>query len=108
MKIILKTALASMLMLFSTMGTFAEPLTYALKVDGLACPFCTFGIEKQLGKINGVDKLSTDLDSGVVLMTMKNGVLLNKTKAEQAVEQAGFTLRGFDKIKTPSPKTNEK
>ncbi|VAV99263.1 hypothetical protein MNBD_ALPHA02-1478 [hydrothermal vent metagenome] len=108
MRIIPKTALIFILMLFSTMGAFAEPLTYALKVDGLACPFCTFGIEKQLGKIDGVSKLTTDLDSGVVLMTMKDGILLDKTKAEQAVEQAGFTLRGLEQVKTPASNAIEK
>ena len=50
------------------MGTaFAEERTlYTLQADGLACPFCAYGVEKQLSRIDGVDTVSTDIESGTV------------------------------------------
>lgn len=99
-KILQRTGLALALMLFSAVTAIAETKTYALQVDGLACPFCAFGIEKQLSKMDGVDKVTTDIKAGVVLLTMKDGVLLDNAAAEKAVERAGFTLEGIEQVQT--------
>ncbi len=97
-KILQKTGLALALMLVTAMAASAEPQTYKLQVDGLACPFCAYGIEKQLSAIEGVEELGTDIAAGVILVTMKDGVLLDETAAEQAVERAGFTLHDLEQI----------
>ncbi|MGN2393298.1 heavy-metal-associated domain-containing protein, partial [Pelomicrobium sp. G1] len=34
--------------------------SYWLQVDGLACPFCAYGIEKKLRALDGVDKVKVD------------------------------------------------
>ncbi len=76
----------------------AEPATiYSLKADGLSCPFCAYGIEKQLGNIAGVESVSTDIKSGTVTVSMEAGASLNESEAKRAVEKAGFTLRSFKK-----------
>lgn len=107
MKIMSRFGLSLILMLFTAMAALAEAQTYALQVDGLACPFCAFGIEKQLHKIDGVDELDTDIKAGVVLLTMKDGVLLDETAARQAVERAGFTLRGLEQVLPSRQDTGE-
>jgi len=99
MKILKRSGLAAMLILLGTVTALAEPQSYSLKVDGLACPFCAFGIEKQLSKIDGVGDLKTDVKAGVVRLTMKDGSLLDKAEAKQAVDRAGFTLRGIEKVR---------
>jgi len=105
-KILQKTGLTLALMLFASTA-FAEPQTYKLQVDGLACPFCAFGIEKKLSEIEGVDQLDTDIKAGVILLTMKDGVLLDETAAKKAVDQAGFTLRGLEQVQTSTQATVE-
>jgi copper chaperone CopZ len=70
---------------------------YTLKADGLACPFCAYGIEKQISKIESVEKVETDIKAGAVVVTMKEGASLNEAQAREAVEAAGFTLRGFER-----------
>jgi len=75
----------------------AETATYTIGVDGLSCPFCAYGIEKQLGRIDGVGSISTDIESGTVTVTMKDGATMEKPTATRAVEDAGFTLRSFGK-----------
>ena len=97
-KILQKTGLTLALMLFTAVAASAEPQTYKLQVDGLACPFCAYGIEKQLSAIEGVEELDTDIAASVILLTMKDGDLLDETAAEQAVERAGFTLHGFEHV----------
>lgn len=68
---------------------------YTLQVDGLACPFCAYGIEKQLGKLEGVEAVETDVKSGTVTITMEEGATLDEADAERAVDRAGFTMRDF-------------
>lgn len=70
---------------------------YTLQVDGLACPFCAYGVEKQLGRIDGVDSVETDIKAGLVVVTMKPGAALDEADAKRAVDAAGFTLRDFKK-----------
>ncbi len=69
--------------------------TYSLGVDGLACPFCAYGIEKKLSAIDGVEKMEVDIRSGQVIVTMTEGASLSEDRARQAVNDAGFTLRAF-------------
>ena len=68
---------------------------YEIKADGLACPFCAYGIEKQLSAIEGVAMVETDIKFGTVTVTMKNSATLDKDAALKAVKAAGFTMRGF-------------
>ncbi len=68
---------------------------YSLQVDGLACPFCAYGIEKKLSTIDGVEKIDVDIKEGQVIVTMADGASLSEERAGQAVTEAGFTLRAF-------------
>jgi len=77
-------------------GVFADPLTYRLRVDGLACPFCAYGIEKKLGALEGVRSVETNIKDGVVIVTMKDGATLDETTAKKAVKEAGFSLRKLE------------
>jgi mercuric ion binding protein len=71
---------------------------YSLQVDGLACPFCAYGIEKKLSAVDGVEKIDVDIKERQVIVTMADGTSLSEQRARQAVLEAGFTLRAF----TPS------
>ena len=81
-------------MVLST-AAFAGGNQYALAVDGLACPFCAYGIEKRLSAIEGVESVETDVKSGQVVVTLAEGKTLSEEVARQAVEDAGFTLRSL-------------
>ncbi len=70
---------------------------YTLQADGLACPFCAYGIEKQLSAIEGVVTVETDIKLGTVTVTMQPGSSLAEDAARKAVEAAGFTMRGFSR-----------
>lgn len=74
---------------------------YALEVKGLACPFCAYGIEKRLYKVEGVEDVSVDLASGRVVVTVKEGVTFTREKAGKAVDEAGFSLDSFERIEPP-------
>lgn len=83
-------------------SAMAAPSAYQLQVDGLACPFCAYGLEKKLGEVNGVESLKTNVRDGTVTVTMKDGVPLDEASARKVVKEAGFSLRRFE-AEQPAP-----
>ena len=83
--------------LFLLWSGFAAASTkeYDVSVDGIACPFCLYGIEKQLDKIGGIVGMESDIGSGVIHLTVDESVTVTEEKVRQAVEKAGFSLRAF-------------
>jgi len=71
----------------------AEVSHVSIAVDGLGCPFCVYGIEKQLKHIDGVKKVDIELKTGLALVTLENGVSPNISTFQNAVKKAGFTPR---------------
>lgn len=90
------TLMLAMLFAAWTSAALAAGPSYQIRVDGLACPFCAYGIEKELNKIENVEHLETRIKDGVVVVTMAEGAELDKETARDAVERAGFTPRGFE------------
>lgn len=90
------TLLALVLALMSATAFAAQ--VYKLGVDGLACPFCAYGVEKQLKAVKGVEKVEVDINTGNVIVTVLEGAVFDEATAKKAVTDAGFTLRGFEKI----------
>lgn len=81
-------------------GVSAAPAAYRLQVDGLACPFCAYGIEKKLGALEGVRSVETHLKDGVVIVIMKEGVTLDEATIAKAVKEAGFKLRKLEPVRS--------
>ncbi|EMM6789885.1 heavy-metal-associated domain-containing protein [Pseudomonas aeruginosa] len=76
---------------------------YRIEVDGLACPFCAYGIEKKLSAIVGVERLETNIEDGSVRVTLQDGVQsLDEAVVREAVEAAGFSLRKIERL-SPAP-----
>lgn len=68
---------------------------YRIGVDGLACPFCAYGIEKHLKALPGVKNLRISVNAGTVTVTMRDGATLSKDVANRIIKEAGFTMRSF-------------
>lgn len=66
---------------------------YVVHVDGLACPFCAYGIEKQFSHLPGVTSTEVNLASGVVVVHVKSGTHFDQAQINKTVQQAGFTLK---------------
>lgn len=84
------------LALIAAAAAHAAGPTYRVHVAGLACPFCAYGIEKSLSAIDGVARVETHIEDGVVIVEMVEGETLDRAAAAQAVEDAGFTLDDFE------------
>ena len=63
-----------------------------LRVNGLSCPFCAFGIEKKLLDVDGVQRVEVFLDDGRLALTFEPENAATVSDLEKAVEKAGFEL----------------
>ncbi len=103
---ILRTAVFAVSLLLPVAASAAQT-QYQLRVDGLACPFCAYGIEKELKRTDGVESLEIDINAGIVTVTMAEGAAMTEEKARQIVKDAGFTLAGFEKVETGAEGTKD-
>ncbi|MFV1981265.1 MAG: heavy-metal-associated domain-containing protein, partial [Rhodothermia bacterium] len=69
-----------------------------VEVNGLSCPFCAYGIEKRLKKIEGVEDLSVLLEEGKVQLKMEEGVTVSEDRIKKAIDEAGFEMRSVEFI----------
>ena len=77
---------------------------FQLQVDGLACPFCAYGIEKQMNRTAGLESIDIDINAGTVTATMAEGATITEAQAAQIVEDAGFTLKSFQQLEATAQK----
>jgi copper chaperone CopZ len=80
-----------------------------ISVDGLACPFCAYGLEKKVKKLEGVTGIYISIDEGRMDLKLKQGATLSEEQIKKAVDDAGFTVRRIEyKNKAAKPEENEK
>jgi copper chaperone len=92
--------------LIGSASALADGTQYQMRVDGLACPYCAYGVEKNLKKIDGVEKIEVDLNNGLVTVDVASGVTLTDAQMAKLFTDAGFTYRSMltlplDEVKTP-------
>ncbi len=97
-RVLRATAFALSVFLLAVIA-FAAPAQYQLRVDGLACPFCAYGVEKELNRTDGVESIRIDINAGTVTVTMAEGATMTEAQASRIVEDAGFTLGGFEEVR---------
>ena len=73
----------------------AEIRSAELRVNGLTCPFCAFGIEKKLRKVDGVREVEVLLDEGRIRLAFSSQNAATVQDLEAAVGEAGFELAGL-------------
>ncbi len=76
-----------------------------VEVDGLACPFCAYGLEKKLKNIEGQKDVSIDIDKGYATFNVPANRKTSKEKLNKIVEEAGFTARKVTFSEDPFEKT---
>ena len=64
-----------------------------MRVDGLACPFCAYGLEKKLKEVPGVSNVEIRVNGGIVILRSEKGESIDVDGLKPAVKEAGFTER---------------
>ena len=68
----------------------------SVRIDGLACPFCAYNIEKRVKTLDGVERdarIVTSVENGTAMFPWKAGVVFDPDAVRKAIRQAGFTPR---------------
>lgn len=76
-------------------AAFAGDTHYLVQVDGMNCPFCVYGIEKQLEKLDSVKKVETELALGQISVEVADGKTLSEETVREIIRDAGFTFAGM-------------
>lgn len=71
---------------------FAAVDSYVVGVDGMACPFCAYGIEKKLKGLDGVESLEIRIKDAEVDVTVAEGKAVTPKQLDEAVKEAGFAI----------------
>ncbi len=90
-----------LLLLWLSQVALAAGTEYVMRVDGLACPYCAYGVEKKLKAIDGVQKVKVDLDKGLVTVDVKEGTELTDAQMQKLFKDAGFTFRSMTQQAKP-------
>ncbi len=89
-----KTALMLMGLFLLSGPVLAEPQeVLEIDVAGMTCAFCAYGVEKNLGKLPGVDKVQISLKAKKARVVMKVGETPDETTIREIIRDAGFTPR---------------
>ncbi len=71
---------------------------YVITVKGLTCPFCAYGLEKKLKKVEGVESVAIHLEKDEAVVTAKPGLALDEKSLRKAVRGAGFSIESLKKV----------
>ena len=85
----------------SSATMFAQGKQYEVKVDGLSCPICTYGLEKKLKTIDGIENLKIELSTGTATFTVKEGKTVTEEQVKKKVKDAGYTFKSMKFIDSP-------
>ena len=67
--------------------------TVTVRVDGLSCPFCAYGLEKKIRSVPGTKEPVINVEEGVVTLTPTGDASIDFDGLREAVKKAGFTPR---------------
>jgi len=62
-----------------------------IEVDGMACSYCAFGMEKALKKVSGVDNVAIELEEGMAYISTPKSQKPQKESLSLIIQNAGFT-----------------
>lgn len=60
-------------------------------IKGLACPYCVYNVERSLQDVDGVDRVETDLNTGIARVWFTPSKKPNPKDLWRAVKDSGFT-----------------
>ncbi len=79
----------------------AERAYIQIRVNGLSCPFCAYGLEKKLKKIDGQKNLHIALEEGLVTLDVPADKKPDPETIRKIVTDAGFTAKEIKFSTTP-------
>ncbi len=81
-----------------------EPAPEARQIQvtilGMSCPFCAYGVQQKLSRVEGVTDLKVELSTGLATLTLEQDADVPNDLLLETVDEAGFEVakivRNFD------------
>lgn len=86
----------------------SEIVYIKMYVDGLACPFCAYGLEKKVKKIKGAKDLFIEINEGYITFSVPYSNKPDEEALEKLVKEAGFKAREIIYAETPFSNEDDK
>ncbi len=93
--------IAGSLLLSSLTASAQDQSEYRLRVDGLACAYCAYGIEKAFMNTEGVTHVDIDFERGLVRVTTAPDTRFTDAQLKAIAHDAGFSLRSWERVDAP-------
>jgi len=93
LRLLLITGLLFMAPVMSLSAQESGSETATIAVDGLSCPFCAYGLEKNLKQVKGIESVNIDMKTGKATVVLKPDAHVGDAALKEAVKKAGFTAR---------------
>ncbi len=69
-----------------------EPRQIQVTILGLSCPFCAYGVQQKLQKLEGVTDLEVVLETGLATLTLEDDADISNEQLKKTVKDAGFEV----------------
>lgn len=69
-----------------------------IEVDGLSCPFCAYGLEKNLKELEGAEEIKIDVENAFVLFSITKGETIDEAILRKKIVDAGFTPKKIARV----------
>ncbi|MFQ5529911.1 MAG: heavy-metal-associated domain-containing protein [Gemmatimonadota bacterium] len=69
-----------------------EPRQIQVTILGMSCPFCAYGVQQKLKKLEGVKELTVELKTGLATLTLEEDADISNEQLLETVEDAGFEV----------------
>ena len=89
--IVILATILSLGVITTTTAQSNDKDNFLVKVEGLGCPFCAYGLEKKFKELKGMKSPKIDMETGKFTFTYPSEKNLTITQVEKQVEAAGYT-----------------
>jgi len=69
----------------------AQGAVIVVQVNGMSCPFCTYGLRKELLTVPGVKSVLVSLRKSHATVTLDPGTTVTDAQIRHAIHEAGFS-----------------
>ena len=91
----MKLLITAAILALSFITLASEQTQYNLRVDGITCPFCVASSEKALKNLNGINAITTNIETGTMHICAEPDVVLTDDQLKKLFLKNGFTYRHF-------------
>ena len=102
----MKNFIVFIVLFFTALTVQAQTDQFTLRVQGLGCPFCAYGLEKKFKDVKDIKNIKIDIQTGKMTFNVPAANNLKLTDADARVSKAGYTAKGISVVRSTGKTEN--